>query len=104
MIKNTTPEPTQFDNNHVTSVRSMLIEQMRAVRTATTAEALKMEVDKSRSISTLANAVTEMARVEADYAKTSGVSLVPFLESESTQATGMSNTHATPTGLVHRIR
>lgn len=88
------------DDNHVSTVRSMLIEQIRAVRQAATGEDIKMEVEKSRAISSLANSVTELARVEVDYAKASnGNGTVSFLEAGEVPATT-----ATPTGLVHRIR
>ena len=77
-----TPGPDAADDNHISSVRRMLIDQMRALRNANSPEALQQENARAKSVALVAQAVTGVARVELDYAKKIYASKVklPFLE------------------------
>lgn len=96
------------DENHMSSVRRMLVDQMRALRAASTADALLMETARAKSVALVAQAITGAARVEVDYAASSGSnSTVPFLEQQPagiiTHGTPPNITHS-PGRMVHRIR
>ena len=92
------------DANHMDSVRRMLIDQMRALRSANTPETLRMETDRAKSVALVAQAITGAARVEADYAGSVGSnSSVSFLEQPPAQITAPDLTNS-PGRMVHRIR
>lgn len=93
-MTNDTPN-TPPDDNHVSTVRRMLIEQMRDLRSAKP-DALQNEMSRARAIAATAKAVTELAKVEADYA-IAGAAPVAFLEPAANAPrltrTGNSTTH-----------
>jgi hypothetical protein len=68
------------DANHISTVRKHLLDQMRALRNATTPEEMEREIGRSKGISELAQAVVNTAKVEVDYLKATGQSSTPFLE------------------------
>lgn len=101
----TTTAPDTTDDNHMDSVRRMLIDQMRALRNAGSPEALQQEGARARSVALIAQAVTAAARVEVDYANTTGSSAtVPFLEPQDNGAAATPATAHSPGRMVHRIR
>lgn len=59
-------------NDHISSVRILLLNQMQALSSATTPEALKTEVARSNALSGCAQAVTALQRLEVDYIKAKG--------------------------------
>ena len=71
------------DENHMSSVRGMLIEQMRALRSAPP-EQLATESERARSVALVAQAITSAARVEVQYAEVANrdESPVPFLQTQ----------------------
>jgi hypothetical protein len=68
------------DTNHISTVRKHLLDQMRALRNATTPEDMEREIGRSKGISELAQAVVNTAKVEVDYLKATGQTSTPFLE------------------------
>lgn len=99
----TAPDPT--DDNHMDSVRRMLIDQMRALRNASTPEALQQESTRAKSVALVAQAVTAVSRLEVDYANTTGSSAtVPFLEPQGNGAAANPAITHSPGRMVHRLR
>lgn len=101
---NTTP--AQADDNHMSSVRGMLIEQMRALRSATTPDQLTMESERAKSVALVAQAITSAARVEVEYVRTctDEDKQVAFLQPQDEPAQPPAVTYPAPDRLVHRIR
>lgn len=93
------------DDNHMTSVRGMLIEQMRALRTAS-AEQLASESERARSVALVAQAITSAARVEVDYMRNcpDADQQVPFLQARTQPMLPPAVTHPFPGSLVHRTQ
>jgi hypothetical protein len=73
-------ETTNDDANHISTVRRHLLDQMRALRAATTPEEMQREIDRSKGVADLAQAVVNTAKVEVDYLKATGQQSTPFLE------------------------
>jgi cell division septation protein DedD len=71
-------EPVEV--NHISTVRRHLLDQMRALRGANDAEAIRREIDRSKGIAELAQAMVNTAKVEVDYLKATGQASTPFLE------------------------
>ena len=98
----TTPLTPAPDDNHVSAVRKMMVDQMRALRQAKTMDELDIETKRTRAISQIGSAIISMVRVEADYAHRSGTAgAVGFLEQPHT-LTAVSS--PLPGITVHRIR
>lgn len=55
--------------NHISSVRRMLLEQMRDLRTAKTPDALRLEAERARSVALVAQGITSVSRLEMEHAK-----------------------------------
>lgn len=96
------------DDNHMSSVRGMLIEQMRALRSASPSQ-LAIEADRARSIALVAQAITSAARVEVEYVRscTDTDQKVAFLQSDATApapAPTPAVSYPFPGQLVHRIQ
>lgn len=66
--------------NHISTVRRHLLDQMRALRQASTPEDVEREISRSKGVSDLAQAVVNTAKVEVDYLKATGQTSTPFLE------------------------
>lgn len=66
--------------NHINSVRQHLLDQLSALRNASTPEALKDELARSKGVSELAQTITNTAKVEVDYLVATGQTSTPFLE------------------------
>ncbi len=67
------------DDNHVSTVRQILLDQMRALRAAPP-EDVERELGRSKGVAELAQAVVNTAKVEVDYVKATGQGRTPFLE------------------------
>lgn len=87
--------------NHISTVRRHLLDQMLALRGATTPEAIERELGRSKGVSELAQSVVNTAKVEVDYLKATGQTGAPFLCSPDAQpsltgstAAGGTVTHA----------
>lgn len=73
-------EETPGEINHISTVRRHLLDQMRALRAAGTPEEMRTEIERSKGVSELAQAVVNTAKVEVDYLKATGQQSTPFLE------------------------
>jgi hypothetical protein len=66
--------------NHISTVRQHLLDQLQALRSASTLEEVKTELERSRGISELAQVCVNTAKVEVDYLEATGQTSTPFLE------------------------
>lgn len=65
------PEAAQ-DNNHIDTVRQHLLDQLRALRSANSPETVRQELDRSKGVSELAQAIVNTAKVEVEYLRAVG--------------------------------
>lgn len=68
------------DPNHISTLRRHLLDQVRALRAASSTEEVQREIDRSKAVAELAQAVVNTAKVEVDYLKITGQPSTPFLE------------------------
>jgi hypothetical protein len=69
------------DDNHVSTVRKHLLDQMRALRAAGTPDEIERELGRSKGVSELAQAVVNVAKVEVEYIKVTGGAVdLPFMK------------------------
>jgi hypothetical protein len=68
------------DSNHISTLRRHLLDQVRALRSASSTEEVQREIDRSKAVAELAQAVVNTAKVEVDYLKITGQPSTPFLE------------------------
>lgn len=66
--------------NHISVARQHLLDQLAALRQASTPEALKTELARAKGVSEVAQALTNTARVEVEYLIATGQNSAPFLE------------------------
>ena len=66
--------------NHISTVRRHLLDQMSALRAAKTPEDMKSEIERSKGIADLAQAVVNTAKVEVEYLRATNQNSAPFLE------------------------
>lgn len=66
--------------NHISTVRQHLLDQMQALRSATTPEAVKVELERAKGVSELAQVAVNTAKVEVDYLIATDQTSTPFLE------------------------
>lgn len=65
---------------HITQIRQLMLEQLRALRTAAPGDDLATEIKRSKGVSELASVMIDSARVEVEYlAVIEGDGEVPFL-------------------------
>lgn len=92
-------------SNHIDTVRQHLLDQMAALRGATSPETVKLELEKAKGISELAQVAVNTAKVEVDYLVATDQTTLPFLA--STKA-GPSGQDALPNGITsitqHRLQ
>ena len=69
-----------YQNNHISTVRQHLLDQMAALRSASTPEAIKEELARSKGVSELAQTLTNTAKVEVDYLAATRQTSTPFLD------------------------
>lgn len=70
---------TQPDN-HISTIRQHLIDQLASLRSAKTPEALKDELARSKGVSELGQTLINSAKVEIEYLVATGQTSAPFLE------------------------
>lgn len=81
------------DENHVSTVRQILLDQMRALRAAGPEE-VEQELGRAKGVAELGQVMVNVARVEVDYVKATGQGRAPFFETGSHPALpGPSGTH-----------
>ena len=73
-----------MSENHISAVRQHLLDQMQALRSAATPEAVKMELDRAKGVSELAQVAVNTAKVEVDYLIATEQTSTPFLEAPET--------------------
>lgn len=64
--------------NHISTVRQHLLDQMAALRAAP-AESVKVELERAKGISELAQVAVNTAKVEVDYLIATDQTSAPFL-------------------------
>lgn len=69
----------QAEPNHISTLRRHLLEQVKALRSAGAAD-VQREIDRSKAVAELAQAVVNTAKVEVDYLKATNQTSTPFLE------------------------
>lgn len=74
------PEAQADHENHIDTVRVHLLDQLKALRQAGSAEAIKQELERSKGVAELAQAVVNTAKVEVDYLRASGQEGSRFLK------------------------
>lgn len=65
--------------NDISTVRQHLLDQLAALRGASV-HTMDRELARSKGVSELAQAVTNMAKVEVDYLRATGQTRAPFFE------------------------
>jgi hypothetical protein len=103
-------------NNHINTVRALMLEQLRALRTAPAGTELAEELKRSKGVSELSQTIINSARVEVDYlAVIHGDGEVPFLAAPDEEGAkpkerkdpllqGPSADHPWRTSVVHRLK
>lgn len=81
--------------NHISTVRQHLLDQMTALRTAGSPEAVKVELERAKGISELAQVAVNTAKVEVDYLVATEQTGAPFLEAQTVSGPG----EALPNGI-----
>ena len=66
--------------NHISTVRQHLLDQMAALRSAP-AEQVKVELERAKGISELAQVAVNTAKVEVDYLVATEQTAAPFFDS-----------------------
>lgn len=66
--------------NHISTVRQHLIDQLAALRNANGADAVRLEIDRAKGISDVAQVIVNSAKVEVEYLQKTGQVSTPFLE------------------------
>ena len=67
------------ESNHISSVRQMILDQMRALR-GSTKEDLDGEIKRAKGMGDLAQVLVNSAKVEIDYLRATDQDRTPFLE------------------------
>lgn len=70
------------EDNHINTVRALLIEQMRALRSAKPGEQLVAELERARGVSGVAQTIIASAKVEVEYLTATDQGDSPFLKTE----------------------
>ena len=88
--------------NHIDTVRKHLLDQLQALRSAEGPDAVKLELERSKGISELAQTAVNTAKVEVDYLVATDQTSSAFLGTETkTTSSGL------PSGITsitqHRI-
>ena len=71
--------PTTDENPHITEVRRIMMEQLRALRNADK-NSINDELSRSKAVSELSQTLINSAKVEIDYLKETGQQQSKFLE------------------------
>ena len=76
-----TTETTDTEQpNHISTVRALMIEQIRAIRTAKQGDDLDAEIRRAKGISELSQTIINSAKVEVEYLAATGQASTPFLD------------------------
>lgn len=73
------PDPTATDP-HINQVRSLLLEQLRALRTAPAGDQLAEELKRAKAVSEVSQTLINSAKVEVEYLRQTGQDRAKFLE------------------------
>ncbi len=68
------------EQNHISTVRAHMIDQLRALRAAKPGEELDAEIRRAKGVSDVAQTIINSAKVEVDYLQATGQASTPFLE------------------------
>lgn len=69
-----------MSTNHISTVRQHLIDQLQALRTANGADGVRLELERAKGISDVAQVIVNSAKVEVEYLQKTGQTSTPFLE------------------------
>lgn len=85
--------------NHISTVRQHLIDQLAALREASGTDAVRLELDRSKGISEVAQVIVNSAKVEVEYLQKTGQTSTPFLEVPPDEPYLTTQTDALPNGI-----
>jgi hypothetical protein len=66
--------------NHISTVRQLMLDQLRALRSCERGDALADELRRAKGVSELSQTIINSAKVEVEYLNATGQSSTPFLE------------------------
>jgi hypothetical protein len=93
--------------NHISTVRQHLIDQLAALRTASGSDAVRLEIDRAKGISDVAQVIVNSAKVEVEYLQKTNQTSTPFLEASPDAPYITTQTDGLPSGISsitrHRI-
>lgn len=69
------------DDNHISTVRALMIEQLRALRTAAPGADLEVELKRAKGVSEVAQTIINSAKVEVDFLAATNQDESTFLKS-----------------------
>lgn len=100
---------SEVKTTHIEEVRQLMLEQLRALRTASAGEALAQELKRSKGVSELSATIIDSARVEVEYLRViQGDGEVPFLTAPDAGAAPVlpkpDSGQPWPTSVVHRLK
>lgn len=75
-------------DNHISSLRKIMLEQLQALRHASTGDALESELKRSKGVSELSQTIINSAKVEVEYLVATGQDQSKFLETPPDVHTG----------------
>lgn len=70
--------------NNITTVRQFLLDQMSALRSASSEE-LKDEISRAKALAEVTQAITNVSKVEAEYLRQAGSNHSTFLEAQEVE-------------------
>ena len=70
------------DDNHISTVRALMIEQLRALRTANPGAELDVELKRAKGVSEVAQTIINSAKVEVDFLAATSQHESSFLRTE----------------------
>lgn len=72
-------DPQADESYHISTVRRHMIDQLRALRTASP-ETLKHELERAKQVAAVGQVIVDSARVEVEYLRATGQENTPFLK------------------------
>lgn len=94
--------------NHIDTVRMHILDQMKALRSAKTKDDVKLELERAKGISELAQVAVNTAKVEVDYIGVTKQNSAPFLEAPADEPYRGAGDASPPNGITsitrHRLQ
>jgi hypothetical protein len=96
-----TTDTTPQAQPHIKDLRSLMVDQLRALRSAEPGEDLEAEIKRSKAVSELSQTIINSAKVEVDYLVATEQLSAPFLEVPPDE--GVAHLGHTATGTVTQV-